>query len=116
MLTSLHGYVFRIIFPGTDHGFPSQRANDRLMIHLLLALTSTWIASRVAGDLRRHDAHVTAMNDGDSVPWPINRWKRLVWALRIVDTDASVLKHQAIRIHSADYVFIVLDQCHTQIS
>ena len=32
-----------------------------------------------------------------------------------VATDALVLKHQAISIHSADYIFIVMDQLHNQI-
>ena len=31
-----------------------------------------------------------------------------------MDTDALVLKHQAISIHSADNIFIVLDQFHTK--
>ena len=35
--------------------------------------------------------------------------------LTTVATDALVLKHQAISIHSADYIFIVLDQFHTKI-
>ena len=32
-----------------------------------------------------------------------------------VDTDALVLKHQAISIHNADLTFIVLDQFHMKI-
>ena len=33
----------------------------------------------------------------------------------IVATDALVLKHQAISIHSADLIVIALEQCHTEI-
>ena len=32
-----------------------------------------------------------------------------------VATDALVIKHQAIGIHSADWIFIVLDQLHAEI-
>ena len=33
--------------------------------------------------------------------------------LSIVATDARLLTHQAISIHNADYIFIVLNQFHT---
>ena len=36
--------------------------------------------------------------------------------LNTAATDALVLKHQAISIHSADWIFIGLDQFHTEIS
>ena len=36
--------------------------------------------------------------------------------LSTVATDALVLKHQAISIHKADKIFIVLGQFHTKIS
>ena len=35
--------------------------------------------------------------------------------LSTVATDALVLKHQAISIHSIDWIFIALDQFHTEI-
>ena len=35
--------------------------------------------------------------------------------LSTVATDVLVLKHQAIDIHSAEYIHIVLDQFHTEI-
>ena len=36
--------------------------------------------------------------------------------LSTIATDALVLKHQAISIHSADKIFIVLGQFHTKMS
>ena len=36
-------------------------------------------------------------------------------ALSTVGTDALVLKHQGISIHSADLIYIVLDKFHTEI-
>ena len=34
--------------------------------------------------------------------------------LGTVDTDALVLKHQTISIHSDDWMFLLLDQFHTK--
>ena len=40
----------------------------------------------------------------------------LVNNVSTVATEALVLKHQAISIHSDEYTFIILDQCQTEIS
>ena len=45
-----------------------------------------------------------------------HRWlKTNGCVLNTVATDALVLKHQAISIHSANQILIVLDQIHAQI-
>ena len=41
-------------------------------------------------------------------------WKRMVVCSALY-TDALVLKHQAIRNHSVDWMIIVLDQFHMEI-
>ena len=44
--------------------------------------------------------------------WQLEMYRSL---FRTVATDALVLKHRAISTHSADEMFIVLDQFHSKI-
>ena len=68
IMTSWRGYDFRITGPlgnpPVTEGFPSQRANHAgfyLFAFWSLTRTSCWNNSRVAGDLRRLDVHVTSL-------------------------------------------------------
>ena len=64
-------------------------------------------------------------NASENIVWETAAiWSRGRWVkhqemhgcvVSIVATDALVLKHQAISIHNADHIFIVLDQFHIKI-
>ena len=54
-------------------------------------------------------------SNSDSFFLPINSWKKHGCILSIVATDALVLKHQAISVHSTDWIFFVVEHFHTEI-
>ena len=58
---------------------------------------------------------IVSVAEGVNIFWTHKRCKSHECILSAVATDALGLKHQAISIHSADQIFIVLGQFHAKV-
>ena len=94
MMTSLHGSVFCIIGPlwGST---PRQRpVMQGVEMYLMLAWTHRWTNNPVAGNLRRHDTHVTTLR------WKMFNWCHIGFSIICHYSDAimSVMASQIIAV------------------